>query len=131
MKKAILAIIVIAALGCAGFFGYMLYANMPERKIIGTWNNDSAEGLYYEFNQDGTMSGKAEIPVLSATAAINGVYTLDKETNTLNITYQIKSSLLSLETDYTLKKTYEFTKDGKLILTDESGNAVTFTKAEK
>ena len=131
MKKAILAIILIVALGCGGVCGYMLYANAPEQKIIGTWNNDSAKGLYYEFKKDGAMSGKAEIPILSTTTGIDGTYTLDKKTNTLSITYQIKSSLLSLETDKNVKKTYEFTKEGKLILTDENGNATTFTKAEK
>ncbi len=129
MKKAILAIILIAALGCGAFLGYMAYMKMPENAIIGTWNNDSVEGLYYVFNKDGTMRGQAE--VLSATVGIDGTYTLDTKADTLTITYQLKSSLLPIKTDYTLKKSYEFTRDGKLILTDENGAATTFTKAKQ
>lgn len=129
MKKAILAIILIAALGCAGLIGYTVYRKAPEQAIVGTWNNDEVEGLYYVFNKDGTMSGKAEI--LSVTTGLDGTYTLDKENKTLTITYQIKSPLLSIGTDFTVKKTYEFTGDDKLILTDENGSATTFTKAKQ
>ena len=80
MKKAILAIILIAALGCAGLIGYTVYRKAPEQAIVGTWNNDEVEGLYYVFNKDGTMSGKAEI--LSVTTGLDGTYTLDKENKT-------------------------------------------------
>ena len=129
MKKAILAIILVVALGCGIFIGFSVYQKDPKNAIIGTWNNDEVEGLYYEFNKDGTMSGKAE--VLSATAGFDGTYTLDKENHTLNITYQLTGSLLPIKTDYNLTRTFEFTKEGKLILTDEDGNVSTFTKAEK
>ena len=129
MKKAILAIILVVALGCGIFIGFSVYQKDPKNAIIGTWNNDEVEGLYYEFNKDGTMSGKAEI--LSATAGFDGTYTIDKEAKTLSITYQITGSLIPIKTDYNLTRTFEFTKEGKLILTDEDGNVSTFTKAEK
>ncbi|HBL41215.1 MAG TPA: hypothetical protein DDY98_06455 [Ruminococcaceae bacterium] len=128
MKKALIALLVLVALGCGIYVGYEMYTKAPENAIIGTWNNDELEGAYYEFNEDGTMSGK--VTVLSVTTGINGTYTLDKDTKTLSISYQLKSPLLSLETKYDLQKTFEFTKDGKLILTDENGDATTFTKAE-
>ena len=77
------------------------------------------------------MSGKAEISELSTSAGFDGTYTLDKSSKTLTIDYQITGSLIPIKTSYTVKKTFEFTKDGNLILTDESGNATTFIKAEK
>ena len=129
MKKAILALILIAVLGCGAYFGYTFYMNLPEQAIVGRWNNDKVDALYYVFNKDGTMSGQIEI--LSATVGLEGTYEINGDDSTLTITYQLKSSLLSFGTDYTVKKAFEFTKDGKLILTDEDGNVSTFTKAEQ
>ncbi len=128
MKKALIALLVLAVIGCGVFAGYQVYTKAPENAIIGTWNNDEIDGAYYVFNKDGTMSGK--ITVLSVTTGIDGTYSLDKDAKTLSISYQLKSSLLSLETNYDVKKAFEFTKNGKLILTDENGDTTAFTKAE-
>ena len=71
-----------------------------------------------------------EIDALGGEMGINADATA-LQAKTLNISYQITGSLIPIRTDYNLTRTFEFTKDGKLILTDEDGNATTFTKAEK
>ena len=122
MKKAIIIILALVVLGCGGWLVYDRVIMNPERLIVGEWQNDSANMLYYRFNDDGTMQGRVKI--LGLDTSIDGTYTIDRETSTLSITYKV--TVLALSTTYDVNKT--FVIDGDKLTLTEDGNVSTFTR---
>ncbi len=93
MKKIISAILVLVVLAGIGYGVWTVYdhevLSNPEKQIIGEWKTEN-ELFYFTFNEDGTVSGKIDLPIIGD-ASINGTYTLDRETEELTITYSIGS----------------------------------------
>lgn len=120
MKKLItylIAMFLAAAIVLGGAFFYIEYeAELPENKIINTWESDR-EISKLEFKENGIVS------LVLSNFSINGTYTMDTENSELNLTYTF------LNISYTRHFTYEF-EEYKLLLTDiDSGVKFAYTKA--
>ena len=93
MKKIISALLVLVIIAGLGFGGWKLYdyavLSNPEKLIIGEWKTEN-ELLYYTFNDDGTMSGKIDLPLIG-NVSIDGTYAVDRELNQLTLTYSFGS----------------------------------------
>lgn len=93
MKKIISALLVLIIIAGLGYGGWKIYdsevLSNPEKQIIGEWKTEN-ELLYYTFNDDGTMSGKIDLPLIG-NVSIDGTYTIDRELNRLTLTYSFAS----------------------------------------
>lgn len=116
MKKAIIAILIIALLGGAGFLVYSQMTS-PEKQIIGKWESESGIG-YYDFKEEGVVTIGTSVVSIS----YNGTYVIDKENSTVTITYS------ALGVSYDDKKIFTI-DDDKLTLEDATlGTVVNYNR---
>lgn len=126
MKK-IIAVILAAAVICAG--GWLLYSQVltnPERLILGDWECTSDNGIEgvagfegYEFLEEGKVIVKAK---MLADVKYEGKYTIDKENETLTITYEV------LGFSYDAEYKYSFDGDNLSLTGAESSLVANFVK---
>lgn len=131
--KAIIALVVVAAIGVGAF----MFFTSPEQMIKGKWESDY---LTLEFDKEGnaeityldTSKFDFELPV-SGKGSFDGTYSIEKgEDETL---LKIKASIsVGIELSYDFKYIIEF-EDGNMILTPvydngSEGEEILFTKAE-
>lgn len=120
MRKLVtylIAMCLAAAVVLGGAFFYVEYeAELPQNKIINTWESDRAISKL-EFKEDGTVA------LVLSNFAINGTYTMDTKKSEIDIIYTF------MNISYTRHFTYEF-EEYKLLLTDiDSGVKFAYTRA--
>ncbi len=126
MKKVLsiaMVICLVATLfaGCSGLTGVI-----NESKIVGTWEGAKETGIFgtsvdvtYTFEKDGVGT----MPLLDSfvNASVDFTYTIEEDVLTINV-----------DSDY-FSDSYVYTmafEGDNLILTDDSGEALTLTKVE-
>ena len=133
MVKAVIAIVVVAAIGIGAF----MFLNSPEQKIKGTWESES---LTLAFDKEGnvevtyldTSKFSFELPI-SGKGSFNGTYEISKDGDNDIVTIHTSIKVI-LDVSYDLVYAIDF-EDGNMILkavhSDGSlGDAIIFTKAK-
>ena len=127
MKKIIALVLVVAVIGVGGWLLYSQVITNPERLIIGKWDCTSDNGIEgianfegYEFFEDGRVNVKA---VMFTEITYEGKYVIDKENDTLTVTYEV------LGFTYNDVSTYVFDGDTLSLTNTESSLVTSFTKA--
>lgn len=131
--KAVIALVVVAAIGVGAF----MFFTSPEQRIKGKWES---EYLTLDFDKEGnvevtyldTEKFDFDLPV-SGKGSFDGTYSIEKEEKTTFL--NIKATVtVGIEFSYDFKYILEF-EDGDMILTPvydngEKGEEITFKKAE-